>query len=438
MRKLVLLVLLVLPLVVAAQGGSAPGTPLPQCSPGPADCSGWFRGNVTVSWLYDTAGLTSSDCNVRTITADGVSSLTCRLEYGGLSFGNTVTIRRDATPPQVTGAAFERGADSNGWYNRPVAVAFAGADATSGIASCDRPTYSGPDGGSLQVAGVCRDVAGNTSAPAAAALRYDATPPAVSATPDRPPDGNGWYRKPLTVTFAGSDAASGVAACPGPARYAGPEREGVTLAGSCRDVAGNISEQRFVLNYDATAPRLRSVRVRVTGRLARVEWQKPADAVRVQIVRTPGVNGARKTTVYTGAGQRFLDRTVRNGVSYRYEVSALDAAGNAFETTVATGPGPVLFRPAAGERVRAPVVLAWKAATGARYYNVQLHRNGVKVLSAWPRTPQFRVPRSWRFGGKSRTLRPGTYTWHVWPGLGPRERARYGKLLGSSSFVVPR
>ncbi len=81
-------------------------------------------------------------------------------------------------------------------------------------------------------------------------------------------------------------------------------------------------------------------------------------------------------------------------------------------------------------------MLAWKAAPGTRYYNVQLHRNGVKVLSAWPRTARLRLARSWRYLGKAQSLRPGTYTWYVWPGLGPRALSRYGKLLGSSSFVV--
>ena len=44
--------------------------------------------------------------------------------------------------------------------------------------------------------------------------------------------------------------------------------------------------------------------------------------------------------------------------------------------------GP-LYRPAVGQRVRAaPLTLAWDAVPGARFYNVQLFRNGVKVLSS--------------------------------------------------------
>jgi hypothetical protein len=180
------------------------------------------------------------------------------------------------------------------------------------------------------------------------------------------------------------------------------------------------------------------VNARVMRGVARVGWQKPADAVLVRIERVPGVNGAKRTHVYSGTGETFVDRTVRAGVTYRYEVSALDAAGNAAGTVVATGPQPALYQPPARASVRAPVVLAWRAAPSARYYNVQLHRNGVKVLTAWPRKPQFRVKRSWRSDGKRHTLLPGVYTWYVWPGLGSREHPRYGKLLGSSRFVVKR
>jgi hypothetical protein len=438
--RLTLLLVLALPLVVAPEAASVPGAPIPQCSPGPANCAGWYTSNVTVSWTYDPVGVTqTSGCNVKTITTDGVSAQSCEVWYGDSSFARSVTLRRDATPPQVTGSAFERGPDAEGWYNRPVAVTFSGTDATSGVASCDRPTYGGPDGTSVQLAGTCRDVAGNTSTPSTVSVRFDATPPAVTAAPDRPPDGNGWYRRPLTVTFSGSDPTSGVAACAPPARYAGPERKDITVAGTCRDVAGNVSaEQRFVLSYDATPPKLSRVRAQAARGVARVEWRKPADAVLVKIERVPGVNGAKRTHVYSGTGQRFVDRTVRNGVRYRYEVRALDLAGNAFGTVVAVGPRPALFQPPAGGVVRGPVLLAWTAVPGARFYNVQLRRNGVKVLSAWPRNARLRLARSWRYLGKAQSLRPGTYTWHVWPGRGPREQARYGKLLGSSSFVVRR
>jgi hypothetical protein len=57
-------------------------------------------------------------------------------------------------------------------------------------------------------------------------------------------------------------------------------------------------------------------------------------------------------------------------------------------------------------------------------------------MTVWPRSARFRLPGSWRYLGKKQSLGPGTYTWYVWPGLGARSLSRYGKLLGSSTFVV--
>ena len=88
-------------------------------------------------------------------------------------------IKRDATPPVVTGGAPARAADVDGWYNRAVGLTFAGSDLTSGIDSCTSTTYGGPDSATASVAGTCVDKAGNVSAPLSYGLKYDATAPSV-------------------------------------------------------------------------------------------------------------------------------------------------------------------------------------------------------------------------------------------------------------------
>jgi hypothetical protein len=95
-----------------------------------------------------------------------------------------------------------------------------------------------------------------------------------------------------------------------------------------------------------------------------------------------------------------------------------------------------LTGPAAGARLTAPPVLAWGAVARASYYNVQLYRNGRKILTFWPRTTSLRLQRTWRFDGHTYALTPGTYRWYVWPGFGARSANRYGKLVGTRSFVV--
>jgi hypothetical protein len=404
---------------------------------GTAGTNGWYRSNVTINWsAADPQGVTSSTCLIaQLISTEGTATYSCTAtSHGGTATGQ-VTLKIDKTPPQVSAAAPGRAPDANGWYNHPVGLSVSGADATSGIASCDQPTYSGPDSGSVAVAASCRDVAGNTAS-TSVALKYDATVPSVSAAPDRAPDGNGWYRKPLTVSFSGADATSGIESCTQPARYAGPDRADVTIAGTCRDHAGNAAAATLAARYDATAPKLAAVEAKLAKGVARLGWKKPADAVLVRIDRVPGVNGRKKTRVYKGTGQAFVDRTVRTGVRYRYELIATDAAGNVAGTAVTADARTTLYAPVDGAVVRAPVRLAWEPVARARYYNVQLHRNGVKVLSVWPTKPRLELARTWRYLGKNQRLTAGLYRWFVWPALGTRAKPRFGPVLGSSTFRV--
>jgi hypothetical protein len=84
------------------------------------------------------------------------------------------------TAPSVTGFTPARPPDHDGWWNQPVALALQGADATSGIAGCDTINYAGPDSAAAQLSGACRDVAGNSAA-GTFGIKYDATPPALTA-----------------------------------------------------------------------------------------------------------------------------------------------------------------------------------------------------------------------------------------------------------------
>ena len=81
------------------------------------------------------------------------------------------------------------------------------------------------------LSGTCRDKAGNSNA-ASFALKYDATAPAASATPSRQPNAAGWYKAPLTVSFAATDATSGLASCPAPKDYAGPDNATASVGGT--------------------------------------------------------------------------------------------------------------------------------------------------------------------------------------------------------------
>jgi hypothetical protein len=238
-------------LCFAGAAAAVPPAPQPHCNPAPDSCEGWYRSDVSITWSFDP-GWTSISCDGTPVTGDTTgTSRTCSVTYPSGTVSTTVTIKRDATPPTVSAAA-SRAPDHNGWYNRPVGVSFSGTDATSGIASCSSPTYSGPDGSGASVGGGCTDQAGN-SASSSVSIKYDATAPSVTGRPERAPDSGGWYRRPVGVSFAGSDATSGVASCSS-GSYGGPDAAQAAVNGTCADVAGNTGPGSLALRYDATAP----------------------------------------------------------------------------------------------------------------------------------------------------------------------------------------
>ena len=71
----------------------------------------------------------------------------------------------------------------------------------------------------------------------------------------------------------------------------------------------------------------------------------------------------------------------------------------------------------------------------ARFYNVQLFRRGVKILSVWPTRARLRLRQQWTYRGHVRHLREGQYAWAVWPAFGTKS-PHYGRLLGISSFRI--
>ena len=246
----------------AAGGPTVLGDPTPPVvTPqifGTLGANGWYTTNVTINWSVvdpESVILSTSGCDAVTLTAETLGTkLTCSATSDG---GETVvskTFKLDKTAPTVT-AAPARAPDANGWYNHALSVSFSGSDPMSGLASCVAPkTYAGPDTASASVGGTCSDNAGNVGA-ASLGLKYDATAPQVTgSSAGRTADSNGWYNHAVAVTFAGSDATSGVDTCSQP-MYAGPDTAAASVAGSCVDKAGNVSGSgAFTLKYDATGP----------------------------------------------------------------------------------------------------------------------------------------------------------------------------------------
>lgn len=322
---------------------------------------------------------------------------------------------------------------SNGWYITNVTVNW--VIAPLGYLSsegCDATTISADTVGTDLT---CTATWSDGSASQTIHIHRDATPPTVSVVAERPPDSNGFYNKPVTYAFVGADPTSGIQAC-SRITYSGPDNPSASIVGTCKDNAGNVTSVTQSLKYDATAPTIKKFTLRARKGGAQLHWLGSAGTASFQLERAPGLKGAAQSVVFHGTAlsSGFVDRGLRPGREYRYQLTATDDAANTVTQTrdfVARG---ALLSPAPGERIAKAPLLVWTPVRGASYYNVVLVR-GRRVFSAWPARTHLKLPRTWTYHGRRYKLRPGSYQWFVWPGFGPLSAGRYGKMLGGSSFT---
>lgn len=322
------------------------------------------------------------------------------------------------------------GSGTNGWYTSNVSIYWTFDPPPTMTQGCDARTITTNGTTNLD----CKVWWGLSMSDDPVAISIDKTVPAVHAVPSRPPDANGWYNHPVPVSFAGSDATSGLAGCSS-TTYGGPDNGNASVAGTCTDNAGNVGSATYGFSYDATPPSLAKVTAKHGDRSVLLAWTASPDTQVEQVARSRGSNPSK--LIYRGTAHALRDKGLRPGAKYHYTVTAFDVAGNsATQALTVTGTGR-LVNPVPGERVSSRPHLAWLPVKGARYYNVQLFRGG-RILTAWPRHGHFKLPRSWVYHGHHYRLRPGVYRWYVWPGFGLLGQAHYGRLLGGSTFVYGR
>ena len=259
-----------------------------------------------------------------------------------------------------------------------------------------------------------------------AASATDIVDPSPVITNDAPsflPVGN------LTITFGARDSSGNATS------------KGVTLTVLPQPPAGTPP---LPIPPPPTIPaQPTNVRVTPLDGAVRIEWN--AGGRKVIVTRSSTSTRSLSATgdeqvVYTGTESSYTDRGLTNGVEYRYVVTAVDAAGNhsVGVAAVAVPRRNLLKSPKDGAKLRKAPKLIWVADGEAQYYNTQLLLDGTKILSVWPVRPSYAVKKSWKFQGRKYTLKPGVYTWFVWPGYGPRSAVDYGELMGSRTFQIVR
>jgi hypothetical protein len=260
-----------------------------------------------------------------------------------------------AAPPTIT-VQFTGTPGLNGWWVTNVTVQFHVSGATSS-SGCDVRTLT-TDG--VHNSLVCTASNNDGGAQSNPIVRIDKTPPVVtSASPSRGPDANGWYRAPVTISFGGADATSGLAGC-SQAPYGGPDSGGATVAGHCVDVAGHVGSGAFSLRYDSTAPS-------VSGGLDR-----PPDAngwynrpVKLALSASDNASGVAGCEQPTYAGPDSAETSISGSCS--------DNAGNAAGQTAALkydATPPALTKLTAA-RDNHSVVLSWAGSADVASVTVQ-------------------------------------------------------------------
>ena len=355
----------------------------------------------------------------------------------GLAFFLLFSAPAAAAPPTIT-YSIEGISGTNGWYRGSaygdeVVLHWS---VSGGTGTClAAVAVPGPTTGTKES---CTATGGGyTVTLTTAPIKIDNTAPTVSASLSRKPDFNGWYNHPVSISWSGTDATSGLAGCSS-VTYQGPDNGAATVNGSCTDRAGNSAVHPVRLPYDATPPVLGRVTEQSTAADNVLRWSSSSPSDRVVIRRS--IRGAKaRATVFDGSGGGFTDQKIRPGAEYRYSVQSFDQAGNSSKVVTVAGLPKVLTlqKTPYVPRVTANPILRWGRFRGAGYYNVQLFRGSKRIYSAWPAAHQVGLPATWKWSSHRFRLTPGRYRWYVWAGLGARALARY-KAVGSASFVVPR
>lgn len=174
--------------------------------------NGWYVSDVSLSWTVvdeESDIISTSGCVAETIDTDTSAFVrTCTATSLGGEASQSVTIKRDATPPTAD-PTVSPPPNELGWHKSDVVVTYNWTDATSGLTVASSRVTITQEGADLDETGTATDFAGNTASITVEGINIDRTPPTVVLS--APADGATFVLNEVVLAgWEASDALSGV------------------------------------------------------------------------------------------------------------------------------------------------------------------------------------------------------------------------------------
>jgi hypothetical protein len=179
----------------------------------------------------------------------------------------------------------------------------------------------------------------------------DNAPPVITATAAPPANGAGWNNGDVTVSFACSDAISGIATCSVPVTTS-TEGAAQVVTGNAYDLAGNTASASVTLNIDRTVPvitidtpangaALGGGSANVSGTVA--DPLSGVTSITCNGTATPVTAGAFTCTVALVPGQNVLAFAAADAAGNSASASLTVTAGDAAPTVIIDEPANLSF-----------------------------------------------------------------------------------------------
>ncbi|CAN5659635.1 hypothetical protein BH18ACT11_BH18ACT11_22010 [soil metagenome] len=330
--------------------------------------NGWYTSNVTVSWNVsdpESSITNKTGCDPTTISSDTAGqTLTCSATSAGGTDSKSVTIKRDATAPQVNLGGVSGTAGDNGWYKSVVTQTFNASDATSGLvgpSSFTKSSGANEEGSNVSIgSGSVFDNAGN-SASNSASFKIDLTDPTNVAFVDGPAAGSSHYfgSVPAAPTCTADDAISGLKDC--------------VVTGYSTAVGTHTMTATATDNAGRTATETRSYTVLAWTTKG---FYAPVDMGGVYNTVKGGSTVPLKFELFSGATE-LTDTSAIKSLTATKSTCAAGAMEDAIEVT-ATGGTSLRYDSTGGQ-----FIYNWKTPTGVGCYTVTMTAQDGSTITAY-------------------------------------------------------